>query len=335
LLPSLLAQVGEERPKQEVGVFSSLIHSDWSTGQEKRWAASAQFGRGRWTVNDLSRVGASDQFLNRLLESGSPGTVLAGFDFPIGLPESYGLRTEQPGFPEALKAFGTGRWTRFFDVAEREAEIALERPFYPRRSSAEARQIHLLIAHNVRGIDQLRRRCELQTIERRAACPLFWTLGPNQVGKAAIAGWREIIQPALQRGARLWPFDGDLADLAESAQLVIAETYPAESYGHVGVAFGAKQSKRRDTDRAQKTTAIFNWGKHRGVMFVPQITELVEGGFGSDSVGEDRFDALMGLLGMMEVVLGGRPDGAPRDNSIRKWEGWILGQAGSGVGNQA
>lgn len=41
------------------------------------------------------------------------------------------------------------------------------------------------------------RKASASSAARRAACPLFWTLGGNQAGKAAIAGWRDILQPAL------------------------------------------------------------------------------------------------------------------------------------------
>jgi hypothetical protein len=36
----------------------------------------------------------------------------------------------------------------------------------------------------------------------------------------------------------------------------------------------------------------------------------------------------VGLLGMVNVLRGGRPPGAPDDPVVRRIEGWILGQAG-------
>jgi len=252
--------------------------------------------------------------------------VLAGFDFPIGLPLSYGLRTGCASFRETLSALGSGRWRRFYDVANRPNEISIERPFYPKLSNGMPRQKHLCDAHGVEAMDELRRRCELRTCDRRAACPLFWTLGPNQVGKGAITGWQEIIVPAIACGARLWPFDGGLGDLARAPGLAIAETYPAEAYRHVGVAFRAGESKRCAMDRIRHGPAIFEWAQGRGVSFDPAIKQLIDDGFGDDGTGEDRFDALVGLLGMIEVVLGRRSDGAPNDDEIRLWEGWILGQ---------
>ena len=49
-------------------------------------------------------------------------------------------------------------------------------------------------------------------------------------------------------------------------------------------------------------------------------------GFGSDAAGEDRFDSLIGVLGLIGVIDGWRPDFIPPDPMIRHWEGWVLGQ---------
>jgi hypothetical protein len=52
----------------------------------------------------------------------------------------------------------------------------------------------------------------------------------------------------------------------------------------------------------------------------------VQRGSGTGASGEDRFDAVVGLLGMLNVVLGRRPSGEPDDPLVRRLEGWILGQ---------
>ena len=44
--------------------------------------------------------------------------------------------------------------------------------------------------------------------------------------------------------------------------------------------------------------------------------------------GEDPFDAVAGLFGMVNVLLGRRAAGVPgRDEAVRRVEGWILGLA--------
>ena len=50
------------------------------------------------------------------------------------------------------------------------------------------------------------------------------------------------------------------------------------------------------------------------------------GGFGADAAGEDRFDCTLGVLCVLNVLAGNRPDDAPADPWITCWEGWVLGQ---------
>lgn len=303
-------------------MFDVIVHADWSVNTPKRWAVVARKGAGHWNITDAEPAWGAD----RLLREARQRRVLAGFDFPIGVPAHWARKAGIENFRSLLPLLGAGNWSRFFDVAETAADISLQRPFYPRVSSASAKQVHLLQALGTDSIDQLRRQCERATIDRRAACALFWTLGGNQVGKAALSGWREIVIPAIQQGAHLWPFDGDIG-VAGRAGLTIAETYPAEAYGHVGIAFRSGMSKRRQSDRAAFANAIEAWAGAQKVNLAPELTKSVRHGFGASSEGEDRFDALLGLCGMIEVVDGRRRHGAPSDEPIRNWEGWILGQS--------
>lgn len=57
-----------------------------------------------------------------------------------------------------------------------------------------------------------------------------------------------------------------------------------------------------------------------------QLDSLISDGFGATQVGEDQFDAVVGLLGMLAVVLGIRAEGAPKDGAVSSVEGWIFGQ---------
>ena len=64
------------------------------------------------------------------------------------------------------------------------------------------------------------------------------------------------------------------------------------------------------------------------------LVRIIECGFCTDyKHDDDRFDALVGLLGMLSVVLGNRPDGAPGDEPTRI-EGWILGQCPAACGRR-
>jgi hypothetical protein len=76
-----------------------------------------------------------------------------------------------------------------------------------------------------------------------------------------------VVRPALLRGGALWPFDGELAELADSAGLVLAETYPAEAYRMVGAGFVAGESKLRQVDRRAKADAVPGWASRHGADF--------------------------------------------------------------------
>ena len=180
------------------------------------------------------------------------------------------------------------------------------------------------------GLIDLLRFCDRATPTRGAACPIFWTLGGKQVGKAALLGWREVLVPALEDpelDISLWPFDGDLPELMASGDVVIAETYPAEACVHLGITPpGRGWSKRRQEDRAAQRGPILEWVKRRPVYLDRHLSEEIADGFGPSKHAEDPFDALLGLLSMVEVVLGHRSPGAPRREEVRSVEGWILGQ---------
>jgi hypothetical protein len=175
-------------------------------------------------------------------------------------------------------------------------------------------------------MDELRRACDRKTPYRRAACPLFWTLGGNQVGKAAIDGWQSVIRPALLRGARLWPFNGRLDALSKLPGCVICETYPQEAYKHIGVRLRPGGSKRNQEDRRSACAPVISQSQRHAVSFAEDAREELLDGFGPKNSGEDRFDALVGLLSMIEVVDGRRPEGSAPVADGGAWEGWILGQ---------
>ncbi len=242
------------------------------------------------------------------------------------MPASYGALTGYASFRELLPGLGDGAWAAFFDVSDRREDIAVHRPFYPRVSRKGVSPSHLVSGLGIASSAELLRTCERRTEARQAACSLFWTLGGNQVGKAAIAGWQQVVRPALARGGRLWPFEGSLAQLAREPGVVLAETYPAEAYGIVGIRFLAGESKRRQHDRAAKAPAIAAWAARHDVSLSPELHAEIAEGFGSAASGEDRFDALLGLLGMIEVVDGRRAEVTEHHAATVAWEGWILGR---------
>ncbi|MGR9371110.1 DUF429 domain-containing protein [Rhizobium leguminosarum] len=300
-----------------------VAHCDWSIGQKKRWMAVAIKRGGHWHVQPPELVGDTSSLFDRLQRRAvDPGALLVGFDFPIGLPEAYARAAGLGSFREALTLFGSEIWSDWYSVASHRDHISLRRPFYPVRPGGTARA-HLFDALGISDASSLLRVCERATAHRQAACMLFWTLGGNQVGKGAISGWREIIVPRLDE-IGLWPFDGSLAELANSKPVIVAETYPGDVYRQIGMPRSG-WSKRRQADRLRMGRSILPWLAARPDLDTGLLQPFIDDGFGSDKAGEDRFDAAVGLLGMLDVVDGRRGEGIPAVDALRKWEGWILG----------
>jgi hypothetical protein len=300
-----------------------VLHSDWSKDAGKRWSCWAERSDDGWRAFGPVRYAEIEgAFFGRRDDAAS----LNGFDFPIGVPAFWAKRAEIECFRAFLGALREERWANFFEVAEHPAQVSIERPFFPNRSRRGVRRASLLEALGADAMEQLLRACDRRTATRPAASCLFWTLGGQQVGKAALSGWREVLLPARDAGARLWPFDGGLRKLSVEGRPIIAETYPAEAYRHIGIAFGPGRSKRRQADRQANATAIFGWAAGvASVSLDPALRLAIEDGFGSRSTGEDQFDAMAGLAGMIEVVDGRRAE-APAGIDRCAVEGWILGQ---------
>jgi hypothetical protein len=301
--------------------------------------ARLQNGR-RYSAEAPEMVGDALSMISRLRKKINPQDILlVGFDFPIGLPYGYAQQCGITNFLEFLLKLEQNKWIDFYHPAEDPQQIDLCRPFYPLKPG-NARQEHLLYGLKVSTMDDLRRQCELAHEGRRAACPLFWTLGGQQVGKAAISGWQSVIQPALEQDrshVRIWPFDGDLFSLFQVGQTILAETYPAEFYGHLGITFtrtkadnvkpGKPQSgKRSQRCRQENSGVLLEWAHQTTVdLSSTLVTELIDG-FSDKPDSEDRFDAVVGLFGMLNILSNKRSPGDPPGDIQKHIEGWILGQ---------
>jgi SAM-dependent methyltransferase len=308
-----------------------VVHADWGSDPRKRWMARAILENERYLAKAPEPVGDPSTLLYRLRASSGRGAVLVGFDFPIGLPATYAARVGVQDFLALLPRLGAGKWSDFYTVAERPDEISPLKPFYPQRPGGTAMR-YLLDALEVKTGNDLLRRCDRGYPGRPAAAPLFWTMGPKQVGKAAISGWRDLLVSALRSpdlDLAIWPFDGELRELLKPGRTVIVETYPAEFYRHLGIKLG---SKREQEDRRANSPTLLQWTDEATVNLTPEMHAAIRNGFGPSPDGEDPFDAVVGLFGMLNVVLGRRPPGEPTDTTIRRVEGWMLGQLTDPIG---
>lgn len=292
--------------------LTDLVAADWSTHPTKRFVCHARYEGDVWHIG--APRAPSDPFF-----APTHGATLFGFDLPLGVPHAWAQRTGVTSFRTLLGELGQGRWSSFYEVAATSEEIALERPFYPRRPGGTS-QTQLVEALGVPDIDALRRICDRKRPGHTTPCPLFWTLGANQVGKAALHGWREVFAPNLQDVA-LWPFDGTLQDLAQPGAQVCAEIYPADMYGWLGLeTSGSKRSQDVRRGHAARLLQV------TGARFSPEADAAIRDGFGGGKDGEDRFDAMVGALGLVMLATGERSWVEPEDAWVRAVEGWIAGR---------
>ena len=299
-------------------------------------------GRGGWCAHAPQPVGDTGSLLRRLRVRAGEGGIAFGIDCPLGLPRAYVQR--HPGRCRGFREFllRLDAMPQWLEVCGQLDEVGERRPFYPRHPRRGMRRAEHAAALGLDGPASLYRRCDQATATRPAGAPLFWTLGANQSGKAAIAAWRDLVLPALREQPallHLWPFDGDLASwrsaAAAAGRVLLAETYPAEALDQLGLRLRPastapaawRGSKRRQSDRAGLAPGLRAALGALQVAISPALRAALDDGFGADAAAEDRFDSVLGLICVLSVLGGHRPDEVPQDPWVQRWEGWVLGLA--------
>lgn len=325
---------GSPAPSDRAGTPAALprplaAHADWSAAAAKRWIALALPAADGWRLAAPAPVGEVGTLLARLRATAAGAAVALGVDFPLGLPRAYAAGRAEEDFPGFLA--GLAARPGFLAVCAELEEVGPDRPFYPLRGRRGMTRAAHAAALGLPGPAALSRACDRATARRPAGAPLFWTLGANQTGKAAIAAWREMLLPALAAAAaggapapRLWPFAGAFRALLAPGAIALAETYPAEALRQLDLRLVG--SKRRQADRAALARPLRAAMARFGAAPEPALAAAVAAGFGTDPAGEDRFDCVLGVLAVLAVLTGARPDTAPEDPWIHRWEGWVLGQ---------
>lgn len=293
-----------------------IAHADWSTAGSGRAIVTARReGDHRYTAT-LQLNPFVGGLLEEWLAVERGETAFIGFDFPIGFPRAFAARRAINSFPDFLRKLSPD--DALFSPAPSPGDIGLERPFYPARPG-QTRFTDLTGALGLSRSDLLRA-CDRPT---NAAC-MFWTLGPQQCGKAALAGWRELIGPALRRADRisLWPYDGPLTALLERPGVVLSETYPAHGYRALELLPVVKSTLQ---GRQRSVTSLEAWVTRLDLKLEGQLADALPRGFSKDDGGDHAFDALVGLLLMVAICQGRCPYTEPNDPAARTVEGWMLG----------
>jgi hypothetical protein len=231
--------VGESLAASKWALPARIAHADWGTSPPKQVAASAEQADGTYIAHASAPVSAFGDLPQRLgLRPGElPGGTLLGFDFAIGVPESFARLAGIDRFSDWLQQLEPS--SPLFEIANEIEQVSLQRPFFPRniavRSPGIKQRFHDALGLSARDV---LRRCDRGHAKRGPASEMLWTLGAKAVGKATLSGWRDVVRPALAEPHdryAIWPFDGPLLDLLAGYDAVIVETYPAESYATLGL----------------------------------------------------------------------------------------------------
>jgi hypothetical protein len=303
-----------------------VAHADWGTAPAKRALASAELQDGAFRAHAPSIFGNSGRLLEDMGLHGRQETTLLGFDFPMGLPRAYAAQAGADRYVSWLRSLPDD--TMLFDVATHIADVSPARPFFPQNITVKSPGIKSQFrqALGLSAADVLRR-CDRKHCTRNAASEMFWCLGASGVGKATVAGWRDTLRPALHdpnRRFSVWPFDGQLQDLLAASDAVLVETYPADVYLQLGLAIGRPgASKTRQEDRRADAKRLLDWCAEHAVLPDQQLTEQILDGFGPSRSGEDPFDAVIGLFGMIDTLHRAVEPELPDDPAIRSVEGLI------------
>jgi hypothetical protein len=285
---------------------AEILAFDWGSTPAKRQMCRAVLSDGRYVLSapqQVEDIGALEL---------RPG-ALAAFDCPIGVSREYAAKADLGSFRAALGQFGNGRFGRFYELAGCAADITTERPFYPARGVKGTSRDHLRqvlgdAAFAPRACDRL-----------AGAGPIFWLVGPRQVGRSAVCIWRELITPRLDRVA-LWPFDGRLKELIAADRPILAEMYPAFLLRTLGVTVARKSDPAA---RAACGRALLRRVSGDARLDLDAVRALLRGGFGVSRAGEDPFDATIACIGLAKLLLDDRMPEPPE--AARAVEGWILG----------
>jgi hypothetical protein len=289
---------------------AEILAIDWGSTPAKRQLCRAVLRRGRYVLAPPSPV--HDVHALAL----DKGAVVA-FDCPIGVSCEYAGMAGLASFREALGVFGAGRFSRFYEPAARAEDIATERPFYPLRGLKGIRRADLRRALGEAGFAP--RECD----RLAGAGPIFWLVGPRQVGRSAACVWRDVITPNLDRVA-LWPFDGPLTELVASGRPIVAEMYPAFLLRTLGAAVTRKSDPAA---RAACGRAVLRSARVDTRLDLDAVSGLLRGGFGRSNAGEDPFDATIACIALAKLFLNGAVPEPPAQ--ARRIEGWILGLGAS------
>jgi hypothetical protein len=281
---------------------SAILCADWAKEPGKRSVYVADVA-----ARTVSRLDSDSWSFDGVLEKANQfaqlGPVLATFDVPIGVPQTYLAAAatmwswKRPGtFLEFLECACSS--DSFFDPTSDVAEWRIERPFFsvPPTEGGLRSYIHAAANFNV----ELYRTIDKQT----GAKPVFVKSGiPGTVGSAAAALWQDLATHLTgKRTFAVWPFEGDLDVLLNVSPVVIGEIYPRAAYA-TALFDGRREGRPRlfiaKTNADLRRAAIRQLGSANWV----RRERVVLQDLPNAEANEDDFDACMTAAALLRSVL--------------------------------
>lgn len=212
------------------GTLSAILCADWGKECSKRAVYAADV-----SARAVRRVsGAGWSVAGVLAEAErwtSTGTVLATFDAPLGVPDSYLTALGKLPGAQPLGTFldllaRACSMPRFYDATAVARDWVVERPFFSVPAGDGGLGTYVDAAARF-GVDMYR-----QIDRMTGAKAVFIKSGvPGSVGSAACALWQELASElAIDRTFKIWPFEGEIHTLLHSTSVVVGEIYPRAAY---------------------------------------------------------------------------------------------------------
>lgn len=302
LIPAVRAWLRSELQRDRVSEAVDVVSADWSTDPLKRAAYTAIEGGG-WVVErapppaggwDLSGLLG----LAHRLQDRSDRAVLVGIDAVLGLPAAFARAAALRGFLHALGWLD--RSGGLLQEAASPEAWSLERPFFrvPAGKGGRAR-----FEEAAGGPSAVRRQIEIRT----RANPVFILGGiPGTVGAGSRALWQELVPLVAdgKRSFRIWPFEGDLAELISRRTIALVEIYPRAAYAIAleenlpARPLSLAKTKRDARGRALTQLQQTHW-VDQGALQLRDADAALES--------EDDFDALIAAAALVRLMDAGHP----------------------------
>ncbi|MEO8033053.1 MAG: hypothetical protein ABI837_01380 [Acidobacteriota bacterium] len=303
--------------------LSAILCADWGKEAQKRAVYVADV-----SARVVRRVSADRWSVAGVFAEAerwtSTGSVLAAFDAPLGVPESYLTALGRLPHAAPMETFldlltRARSMPRFYDATTVARDWIVERPFFSVPAGGGGLGGYVDAAARL-GVEMYR-----QIDRMTGAKAVFIKSGiPGSVGSAACALWQELAsQLTRDRTFKIWPFEGELQDLLQSTSVVVGEMYPRAAYATA--LLEAPPTSRAPmfvakTDAGVRREAIATLRAARWVRSLSvELEDLAQA-----EANEDDFDACVTAASLLRCVLEGAPLCRPRLESAAS-EGGMLG----------